>query len=518
MNNDVRGGVTHVTDYVQTTAQNLNNDIRGGVKQLGDGIQNLNNDIRSGVTHVTDYVQTTADTAKHGAQEFLVNTGDTLKAGSTHVRDMFHKNVITPGQQLKRNAGQFIDNGKALVNDFVAQNSKLQDFHTGLQRHGQQLKHNAGQVINHGKTLINNFVGTQKMNSENVQTKDDTNIPAQYTGLQGVREKILLNAMQKSGMKGTEAAQFLSQMAHESDRFQAMEEYASGADYEGRADLGNTQKGDGVRFKGRGYIQLTGRANYRTFGRLVGVDLEKHPEKAEDPEIAAKIAIAYWNERVRGRVESFSDTEQVTKLINGGDRNLADRKELFEQYNSAVPTSTSASTNGNGGNEPSQPIQGTGRLELSSASQNQLNNIITYAEKNNVGSSNGDCFKFVWKYLSSSGYGNIKSWGDLPNMKSGEARHFAEYMNSSPKHLVEAGLQRLDVGTFSNPITNPHDSRIPEGAVIVVGPGSTGTRHETAGDIVIKGRNGRFINDGPNMDYGTKQGWKGRLLGVYIPK
>ena len=319
-------------------------------------------------------------------------------------------------------------------------------------------------------------------------------------------------------MKGTEAAQFLSQMAHESDRFQAMEEYASGAKYEGRADLGNTQKGDGVRFKGRGYIQLTGRANYRTFGRLVGVDLEKYPEKAEDPEIAAKIAIAYWNQRVRGRVESFSDTKQVTKLINGGDRNLADRKALFEQYNSAVPISTSPSTNSNAGNEPRNTIQGTGRLELSPAAQNQLNNVITYAEKNNRGSSNGDCFHFVWKYLSSSGYGKIRSWGDLPNMQSGEARHFAEYMNSSPKHLVEAGLQRLDVGTFSKPITNPHDSRIPEGAVIVVGPDSTGTNHKTAGDIVIKGRNGRFINDGPNMDYGTKGSWRGTLLGVYIPK
>ena len=137
--------------------------------------------------------------------------------------------------------------------------------------------------------------------------------------------------------------------------------------------------------------------------------------------------------------------------------------------------------------------------------------------KNNRGSSNGDCFHFVWKYLSSSGYGKIRSWGIYQICKSGEARHFAEYMNSSPKHLVEAGFQRLDVGTFSKPITNPHDSRIPEGAVIVVGPDSTGTNHKTAGDIVIKGRNGRFINDGPNMDYGTKEAGEERCC-VYIPK
>ena len=75
-------------------------------------------------------------------------------------------------------------------------------------------------------------------------------------------------------------AHFLAQVANLSDGFCTTEEYASGAAYEGRRDLGNSQPGDGRRFKGRGLIQLTGRANYHTLGGKLGVDLENNPEMA----------------------------------------------------------------------------------------------------------------------------------------------------------------------------------------------------------------------------------------------
>ena len=153
------------------------------------------------------------------------------------------------GQQLKHNAGQVINHGinhgKAFINNGKA---KLQDFHTRLQRHGQQLKHNAGQVINHGinhgKAFINNgkaklqdfHTGLQR-HGQNVQTKDDTNIPAQYTGLQGERERILLNAMQKWCI-GKEPKQLNSYLKWLMKVIVfIMEEYASGAKYEGRADF-----------------------------------------------------------------------------------------------------------------------------------------------------------------------------------------------------------------------------------------------------------------------------------------
>ena len=119
-------------------------------------------------------------------------------------------------------------------------------------------------------------------------------------------------------------------------------------------------------------------------------------------------------------------------------------------------------------------------------------------------------------YLTASTYGKLDQWGDLPNMQSGEARHFAEYLNASSAHLDEAGLQRFDTAC-SPRITSPHDLRIPDGAVIVVAAGSTGTFHATAGDIVVKAGS-RFINDGPDMNYGTASSWRSQLLGVYVPR
>ena len=145
-------------------------------------------------------------------------------------------------------------------------------------------------------------------------------------------ENILLNYISKENIEGCEAQQFMAQMAYESDRFNTMEEYSSGEQYENRKDLGNDQKGDGKRYKGRGYIQLTGRYNYRKYGKLVGENLIDFPEKASNPDIAAKIAVCFWNNQIKPKVSNFNNTELVTKIINGGKRGLKDRNDIFHTY------------------------------------------------------------------------------------------------------------------------------------------------------------------------------------------
>src|SRR5687767_913061 len=132
---------------------------------------------------------------------------------------------------------------------------------------------------------------------------------------------------------------FLAQLAHESQQLRYMEEIASGSAYEGREDLGNIRPGDGKRFKGRGPIQLTGRANYRTFGRLLDLDLENKPELASKPENGFRIAALFWKRKglneladqltMKGDKAERATFAEITLRINGGHNGLTDRLNYF---------------------------------------------------------------------------------------------------------------------------------------------------------------------------------------------
>ena len=135
---------------------------------------------------------------------------------------------------------------------------------------------------------------------------------------------------------------FLAQLAHESGELRYMEEIASGAAYEGRANLGNTQPGDGKRYKGRGPIQLTGRANYRKAGEALGLDLENNPERVADPEVGCQVAGWFWETRGLNALADAGDFKQITKRVNGGYNGLAKREAFFEKAKEVLGVSKDA--------------------------------------------------------------------------------------------------------------------------------------------------------------------------------
>lgn len=117
---------------------------------------------------------------------------------------------------------------------------------------------------------------------------------------------------------GLRLSHFLGQCGHESGAFRYMEEIASGDAYEGRADLGNVQPGDGRRYKGRGPIQLTGRDNYRRDGRKLGLDFERHPEMVALPSVGLLVGCLFWQRMGLNAHADRDDARACSRGVNRG--------------------------------------------------------------------------------------------------------------------------------------------------------------------------------------------------------
>ncbi len=152
-----------------------------------------------------------------------------------------------------------------------------------------------------------------------------------------------------------EICHMLAQLAHESDSFNAMEEYASGKAYEGRLDLGNKVKGDGIKFKGRGPLQVTGRLNYSLMGVKAGAPLKfiNNPELLATPEWGVWSACIFWTERglldvsnmpdgariptkVKGEIVLLEPIVFITRKVNGGLNGLGERIKFYERAKSII--------------------------------------------------------------------------------------------------------------------------------------------------------------------------------------
>lgn len=154
-------------------------------------------------------------------------------------------------------------------------------------------------------------------------------------------ESYIIDYARNNGIEGQELIAFMAQIAHETRNFQRMVEtgdrtyfnrYEKNHNPETAEMLGNTENGDGFTYRGRGYVQLTGRYNYALAGNALDLDLINNPDLAAERDNAARIAIWYWNYRVARRTQDFSNVETVTQLINGGLNGLDRRTQLYNTY------------------------------------------------------------------------------------------------------------------------------------------------------------------------------------------
>lgn len=136
---------------------------------------------------------------------------------------------------------------------------------------------------------------------------------------------------------------YLAQVFHESGELRYVEEIASGKAYEDRKDLGNTEPGDGKRFKGRGFIQLTGRKNYTAFGKcdVVTEDVVAHPELVSDFPLNQIASMWFWqthglnelaDKDIDGAKKGEDIVKAITRIVNGGENGLSQRKDYYGRF------------------------------------------------------------------------------------------------------------------------------------------------------------------------------------------
>lgn len=131
-------------------------------------------------------------------------------------------------------------------------------------------------------------------------------------------------------------AHFLAQWAQETAGYTHLTEEASGREYEGRRDLGNTHAGDGERFKGRGLCMLTGRANYARLSKILVVDFLSRPEIVASFPHAANVAGVFWKDRSLNVFADRDDIKTITRHINGGLNGFTDRVVYLRRAKQAI--------------------------------------------------------------------------------------------------------------------------------------------------------------------------------------
>jgi putative chitinase len=209
-------------------------------------------------------------------------------------------------------------------------------------------------------------------------------------------EKAVRAAASKYGITDeTEINALLAQVGHESGNYRHLTELGSKSyfeRYEGRRDLGNTQAGDGYKYRGRGYIQLTGRSNYEQFAKFSGLDVVNNPDLVATPSVGAEAALWFWKTKVKPKVKDFSNVKSVTRIVNGGYNGLADREQRFasltkQSTGSATTLASVASPTPSTGTVLASSSTSVADQRMAAASSGQ--SVVVNAPQTNVQASQG---------------------------------------------------------------------------------------------------------------------------------
>jgi len=298
--------------------------------------------------------------AQYGGVRFVQLENAQTKATNTTLPGtpgQSRRYIVRPGDTLWGIAQRELGNGNRWREIMKTPNGgTFTDAEAGKLKVGQAVYLPIAEQVGTGKP-VSTTKGTDFDVNEIVNSTPSSIRPYAKTSI-----PLILKEAKNAGITDLgQLAYILATSEHESLAGRWMEELSSGAQYEGRQDLGNTQPGDGVRFKGRGYVQITGRNNYTNWSKKLGIDLVGNPNKASEPEIAAKIITQGMRDGSFTGVGlsryingSNRDFFNARRIVNGVDR-AAHIAGIAERYYSVLANAKQSESNSQPKDKP-QPI------------------------------------------------------------------------------------------------------------------------------------------------------------------